>query len=223
MEWQLVTHHDMRYFQFRWKQVTCLYSTKQGADSFLDIFRPVTLKQVHSDTIVDADVPHTGIGDGLITRTPGVTLGIKVADCLPVYLFNNEYVCIIHCGWRGVINGIAQRAARFMNTFVYALGASIGSCCYEIQEDVVQLFSPAYRSAVIARDNTYFLDLKKAVLMDLGIERLVGSLDFCTKCHPEYFFSFRGGDQDARNCAVITSGGTVTDEEAVGDTACDDN
>jgi YfiH family protein len=206
VEWQLVTYRGMRFFQFRWKRVTCLYSTKQGSDSFLRTFRPLTLKQVHSDTVVDIDVPHTGVGDGLLTRKTGVHLGIKVADCLPVYLFNKEQICIIHCGWRGIVNGIVQRAARFMNTYVYALGASIGRCCYEIQEDVAQIFKPAYGAAITHEDNKYFLDLKKAVIQDLGSERLTGSLDFCTKCHPEYFYSFRGGDRDERNCAVLFSG-----------------
>ena len=213
MEWQLVQEGDMQFFRFRWKQIVCLYSTKQGSVSFVEIFRPLLLKQVHSDTIVDADVPHTGIGDGLISRTPGIHLGIKVADCLPVYLFNKDRVCIIHCGWRGIINGIARRAARFMNTYVYTFGASIGACCYEIQADIARVFSPAYDSALITRGDRYFLDLKKAVLQDLGVEHLVGSLDFCTKCHPEYFFSFRGGDRDARNHAVIVSAaGTARDD-----------
>lgn len=209
MEWQLVTYRHMQFFQFRWNQVSCLYSTKQGAVSFLETFRPLTLKQVHSDTVVDIDVPHTGVGDGLITHKTGVHLGIKVADCLPVYLFNREKVCIIHCGWRGIINGIAQRAARFMDTYVYTIGASIGRCCYEIKEDVAQIFKPAYGPAITLEGNRYFLDLKKAVIQDLGIEPLVGSLDFCTKCHPEYFYSFRGGDHDERNCAMIVSGTAV--------------
>lgn len=206
MEWQLVTSPGTQFFRFTWKRVTCLYSTRQGAVSFLETFRPVTLKQVHSETIVDIDVPHTGVGDGLITHRTGVHLGIKVADCLPVYLFNDRKVCIIHCGWRGMINGIAQRAARFMDTYLYALGASIGSCCYEIQDDVVRIFSPGYGPAITHRDNKYFLDLKKAVIQDLGIERLVGSLDLCTKCRPDHFYSFRGGDRDERNCATVVFG-----------------
>ncbi len=220
MDWQHVKSRKMEYFQFSWKQVTCLYSTKHGNAAFVETFRPVMLKQVHSDTIVDADVPHRGIGDGLITRTPGINLGIRVADCLPVYLFNKERVCIIHCGWRGIINGIAQRAARFMGTYVYTLGASIGACCYEIQEDVAQVFKAAYDSAVVPKDNKYFLDLKKAVLLELGIEPLVGSLDFCTKCHPEYFYSFRGGDREARNYAVITSSNAGTTKGLPEETAC---
>lgn len=203
MEWQLTPYRDMRFFQFRWKQVTCRYSTKHGPASFVETFHPLMLKQVHSDTIIDADVPHTGVGDGLLTRQEGMCLGIKVADCLPVYLFNKEQVCIIHCGWRGIINGIAKRAARFMNTYVYALGACIGTCCYEIRRDVAQLFRPEYRSAIIPRDNGYFLDLKRAVIQDLGVKPLVGSLDLCTRCHPELFYSFRGGDHEDRNHAVI--------------------
>jgi copper oxidase (laccase) domain-containing protein len=65
-----------------------------------------------------------------------------------------------------------------------------------------RLFTPQYKTAIIRRDTRYFVDLKGAVIEDLGKDNLIGSLDLCTKCHPEYFYSYRRGDKNKRNYAV---------------------
>ena len=139
----------------------------------------------------------------MISEKNSLALGIKIADCLPVYLFNDKKICIIHCGWRGIIKGIAKEASRLMGAFKYVLGASIGPCCYEIKNNVVELFVDDYRNALLHRNNKYFLDLKIAVIEDLGNKNLLTSLNLCTKCHPEHFFSLRHGDYTNRNYAAI--------------------
>jgi YfiH family protein len=163
----------------------------------------VFLKQIHSATIIDIDSDRTRTGDGLLTKKRKC-LGIKVADCLPVYLFSNEQICIIHCGWRGIIKGIVKNAKRMMRDFHYALGPSIGPCCYRVQQDVVSLYAKEYGKSIITRDDQHFLDLKSAVRQDLGDETLVASLDLCTYCHPEYFYSHRNGDKK-RNYGLALS------------------
>ena len=51
-------------------------------------FRPVLLKQVHSDVVHFIEEPpqRTLRGDGALTRLPGLLLAIRTADCLPVLL-----------------------------------------------------------------------------------------------------------------------------------------
>ena len=53
-----------------------------------DLSPLVTLRQIHSDIIHFVDSPPASqlAGDGLITATPGLFLGIQAADCLPVIL-----------------------------------------------------------------------------------------------------------------------------------------
>lgn len=197
MDWQLISDKHGRYFKFVWQDNIALYTTKQGQQNILESLNPVLLKQIHSDTIIDIDSDRTKIGDGLLSRKRKC-LGIKVADCLPVYLFSQDKACIIHCGWRGIVKGIAKNAKRMMRDFHYVLGPSIGPCCYRVQKDVASLYAKNYEGSIITRDKQYFLDLKAAVRQDLGDETLIGSLDLCTKCHPEYFYSNRSGDK-ARN------------------------
>ena len=98
MDWQLIEEGGTKYFQFKWQNFIAVYSTKYGEDSFLKKFEPLFLKQVHSNIIIDVDHSDKSTGDGLITKRKNLALGIKVADCLPVYLFKEEKACIIHCG-----------------------------------------------------------------------------------------------------------------------------
>ncbi len=205
MDWQLLSEERFSYFQFKLNNSCALYSTVSSEDRFLEKFKPVFLKQIHSAIIIDMDSDGQRIGDGLISRRKNYGIGIKIADCLPVYLFNDEHICLIHCGWRGVIKGIARAAAKNLGTYKYVLGASIGPCCYEVNENVARLFHKRYRNAIMARDQKEYLDLKNAVIEDLGYEGLLGSLDYCTKCHPEYFYSYRRGDNKERNYAVLMS------------------
>ena len=202
ISWELIEDGDTRFFQFKSDNRLMFYSTKSNEKRFLERFKPILLKQIHSDIIIDVDKDSARIGDGLLTQRSNLALGIKIADCLPVFLFNKTKICIIHCGWQGIIKGIAKRAKRLMGNCKYILGACIGSCCYEVKEDTARLFTQQYKNVVIRRNRKYFIDLKGAVIEDLGEEKLIASLDFCTKCHPEYFYSYRRGDKNKRDYAI---------------------
>lgn len=205
LSWELVKENDIKYFQFRFGNVHMFYSVRSNEKKFLEKFKPIFLKQIHSDIIIDVDSDDNRVGDGLLSQRKNIAVGIKIADCLPVYLFNDAMICIIHCGWRSIIKGIAKNAAELLGNYKYVLGASIGSCCYEVKEDVAELFNKNYKHAIIFKDKKIFLDLKAAVMTDLGNKDLLGSLDFCTECHPEHFYSNRRGGDKKRNYAVISS------------------
>ncbi|MGQ9664147.1 MAG: polyphenol oxidase family protein [bacterium] len=199
--WNLIEEPDIKYFQFIFGDKIFLFSTKWGVERFLEKFNPVMLKQVHSDIIVDIDNEKRTTGDGLITSS-NKAIGVKVADCLPVYLFNDQKIAILHCGWRSITKGILMKAKDFLKDYQYCLGGAIGSCCYEVKSDVASLFFQQYPGAVVQRDKKIYLDLKKAVIQELGAKRLLANLDLCTYCHKEYFYSFRRGDK-RRNYAAL--------------------
>ena len=73
----------------------------------------VTLRQVHSDIIrfVDSPAQSPLAGDGLITATPGLLLGIQTADCLPIILVDPKHraVGVFHAGWRGTVKRIVEK------------------------------------------------------------------------------------------------------------------
>jgi hypothetical protein len=119
----------------------------------------ITLRQVHSAVIyrVDAVPDHQLVGDGLITNTPGLLLGIQTADCLPVLLVDPvcRAVGAFHAGWRGTLARIVEKGAgemrRWFGTDARDLRAAIGpgihSCCYEVGEEVRQQFEAQFRYA----------------------------------------------------------------------------
>lgn len=199
--WKLIEEPDVKYFQFVFENKMFLYSTKFGPEKFLERFAPVMLKQIHSDIIIDIDKENDKVGDGLIAS--GSSIGVKIADCLPVYLFNGQNIAILHCGWRSIINGIVIKAKNMLKDYQYCLGAAIGPCCYEVKSDVASLFSQKYPGAISERWQKIYLDLKKAVIQELGIDRCLANLDYCTLCYEEYFYSHRRGDKK-RNYAVLS-------------------
>ena len=119
----------------------------------------ITLRQVHSSIIyrVDSVPEHPLVGDGLITNTPGLLLGIQTADCLPVLLVDPvcRAVGAFHAGWRGTLGRIVEKGAgemrRWFGTKARDLRAAIGpgvhNCCYEVGEEVQQQFEAQFRYA----------------------------------------------------------------------------
>ncbi|HEX7880880.1 MAG TPA: laccase domain-containing protein, partial [Candidatus Eisenbacteria bacterium] len=67
--------------------------------------------QVHGVHVVTVDAPGSaGQADALLTTVPGLTLQVRVADCLPVLLAGPGGVAAIHAGWRGAAGGIVTAA-----------------------------------------------------------------------------------------------------------------
>lgn len=111
----------------------------------------ITLRQIHSDIIRRVDSIPTQAkdplsGDGLITATPGLLLGIQTADCLPVILVDTKRhaVGVFHAGWRGTLKRIVEKGVGEMHRcfgtnprdLKAAIGPGIRGCCYEVGEEV---------------------------------------------------------------------------------------
>jgi hypothetical protein len=157
-----------------------------------------TLKQIHSSACVEA-AGRSGIlgqGDALLEDNPGSVIAVKTADCLPVLLIDERRhaVAAVHAGWRGtaariVPSAIQAMRARFGTSptdLHAAIGPGIGKCCYEVGPEVAAQFGLQGRA---------YLDLTQAnreQLLDAGVtaERIYTS-DWCTRCRPEEFHSFR--------------------------------
>jgi len=119
----------------------------------------VTLRQVHSDIIrfVDSPAETQLAGDGLITATPGLLLGIQTADCLPVILVDAKRcaVGVFHAGWRGTVKrivekGVGEMRRRFGSRprdLKAAIGPGIHSCCYQVGAEVREKFESQFAYA----------------------------------------------------------------------------
>jgi purine-nucleoside/S-methyl-5'-thioadenosine phosphorylase / adenosine deaminase len=122
-----------------------------------------TLKQIHSVLVRcvqaghDPGTPSDLKGDGLMTDTPGVLLGIQTADCIPVLVADtkNRAVAAFHAGWRGTLrrivqNGIGRMRLEFGSRpedLVAAVGPGIGLCCYAVGEEVRHEFESQFSYA----------------------------------------------------------------------------
>jgi YfiH family protein len=116
----------------------------------------VTLRQIHSTIIhcVSGLPPIQLAGDGLITRTPGLLLGIQAADCIPVILADRKRkaVGVFHAGWRGTLKRIVEKGVgemrRWFGTLprdiLAAIGPGVGGCCYQVGDEVRQDFESQF-------------------------------------------------------------------------------
>lgn len=185
------------------------------APAGLDLGRATWVRQVHEADVARA-TPRGGFagrGDVLVTTEPGVPLAIFTADCLAVILYDPtpRALAVAHVGWRGTARGATQAAV----TALQALGArperlhaaiapSIGPCCYEVDEPVIQRFASAYPSRWErwARPNGpghWMLDLWTAneeLLASAGVASdRIESPRLCTACHLELLYSYRKGNR----------------------------
>lgn len=174
----------------------------------------VTLRQTHSANVLTvrqdnhADAPNTG--DALITTQPGLLLGVQTADCVPILLADvkRRAIAAIHAGWRGTHARIVEKTlARMQYEFgtdaadcLAAIGPAARVCCYEVGQDVVELFSSTFpwADAIICNHQPTgkaHLDIPAAnrqQLIHAGVpQSTIFTVNLCTICHNELFFSHR--------------------------------
>ncbi len=118
----------------------------------------VRLRQVHGADVVvrrRGVAPAAGIpqADIAISDDPDLVLVVQVADCVPLLLADRRTgaVAVAHAGWRGTAAGVAGLAVRALGEsfgsrpedVVVAIGPSIGSCCYQVGDEVREAFLTA--------------------------------------------------------------------------------
>jgi hypothetical protein len=125
-----------------------------------------SLRQVHGPAVVEAGAPWDSLpeADAMVTRTPGVVLGIITADCAPV-LFHDAGARVIgaaHAGWRGAASGVLEATITAMEALGAARGriiAVVGPCIaqasYEVRADLRDAVGDA-RFFAPGRDDTHF-------------------------------------------------------------------
>lgn len=107
-----------------------------------------TLRQIHSNRVVTVTENHDGMtrpeADALVTRQPGIALGVLSADCAPI-LFADSVSGVIgaaHAGWKGALSGIAEATVAAMcalgaeaRCIVAVIGPAIARISYEVDAD----------------------------------------------------------------------------------------
>ncbi len=155
----------------------------------------------------ESALPHT---DGMVSNVPDICLGVQVADCVPVLVYDpvQKVIASLHAGWRGSLRRIVsetigkmiqQYGSRAENIYA-GLGPSAGPCCYEVGGDVYREARMALGSVkkVIKSAKTpgkYIFDqwaANKEQLMDAGVpEDHIELAGICSQCEEQTFFSSR--------------------------------
>ncbi|HXF88823.1 MAG TPA: peptidoglycan editing factor PgeF [Xanthobacteraceae bacterium] len=171
----------------------------------------ITAYQIHSANVVVAEAPWAPTArpkaDGIVTRVPGLAIGISTADCGPVLLADAQARVIgtAHAGWRGALAGVLEATIAAMEKLgarrertVAALGPMIRIPNYEVGPELVEQFLAADKANArffhpAARPDRSQFDLAGYIcarLREAGL-REIEDLGDCTYADPERFYSYR--------------------------------
>jgi polyphenol oxidase len=168
----------------------------------------VYMDQVHGSKVVCIDkVPaEPPRCDAMVTTFSGIALMVLVADCVPIAFTAPGVVAVAHAGWRGTVSNIVSntidemcRVAGVNPHQIHAyIGPSIGACCYNVGDDVVNAAKrsiPNSDDYLEARGVDVFFDLKKAnqfLMLKAGLpSKNIHLFDDCVACNNHRFFSYR--------------------------------
>jgi YfiH family protein len=155
--------------------------------------RPVETPQVKADVI--------------LTNKAGVTLMMRFADCVPIFLHDpvNKVVGIAHAGWMGTIKGTVRYAVEAMQQRFGSkvkdvragIGPSIGPDHYEVGPEVAdqvrRVFGGEASSLLLRGTGREKFDLwaaNRLILEEAGVIH-VEVAGICTACHTEDWYSHR--------------------------------
>ena len=123
--------------------------------------------------------------DAIITKQRGVALALSSADCVPVMYYDpvHEVIGMAHAGWRGTARGIAAATVEAMHEQfdsqprdIYAgIGPSIGPCCYEVSEEVRELFYSKQQFAELPTAEKYRNLVRESAVFDVGARLIAPS------------------------------------------------
>lgn len=140
------------------------YDMGQGAEAFSPMsdavlpYHVVQGHQVHGNRIAVVDNDRLTRADlegfdAFVTDVPGIALGARTADCVPVLLYDpvNRAVAAVHSGWKGTVLKIAASVLERMHELYgtdaanvrAVIGPSIGPDSFQIGPEVADSFAAA--------------------------------------------------------------------------------
>lgn len=174
--------------------------------------------QVHGTEILyTAEMGRFDGYDALMTNQPGLLVGVTVADCVPILIYDHAHqaVAAIHAGWRGTVGQIVEKTLEAMRQqfgtsakqcYAY-VGTCIDECSFEVGPEVAEQFESVFKR-VNAQTGKSYVNLKAAnrqQLINSGIpETQIQVSAFSTVLHNSDYFSYRAEQgQTGRMLAVI--------------------
>ncbi|HEY8268814.1 MAG TPA: peptidoglycan editing factor PgeF [Xanthobacteraceae bacterium] len=167
--------------------------------------------QIHSPDAVVAAHPWTRDGrpraDAVVTTTPGLAVGVTIADCGPLLLADESagVIAAVHAGWKGALDGVIESAVAAMEKLgaqrtriVAAIGPLIRKESYEVGPEFVARFradDPGNRCyfSVAERPGHAMFDLSGYIGRKLLVARvgMIQDLGLDTYSDETHFYSYR--------------------------------
>lgn len=154
--------------------------------------------------------------DAMLSDASGFAFCWAYGDCSPILLYDPAHhaFALVHAGWRGTAGAVAPRAIAAMRQrwgtrpadLLVGVGPTIGSCCYEVNEQVRERFAAdplAWETARFvvrepdeSRQGTgLYLDIPASnyqQLLAAGVApEHIEMTEICTGCRTDLFFSHR--------------------------------
>ena len=174
--------------------------------------KKVTFENINEETVADA----------MVTDIPNIGLGVKVADCQAIFLYDpiKRVIGCVHSGWRGTVKKIVKNALDIMvndygsviSDIKVVICPSILQDHFEVDYDVYLEFKNSFNDidkyTIYKEDlNKYYIDqetLNKDYLMSLGI-KYIKVANTCTVCNGNKIHSYRYEKENSgRHLAVIS-------------------
>ena len=184
----------------------------------------VLLRQIHSNKIYYLNkIPKKKlVGDGLVTSSKNIAVGILTADCAPILFYDpkKNIIGAAHAGWKGAYKKIAAKMINYfkkkgskLNDLYAIIGPCISQSNYEIKEDFKKRFlnqSQFNKRHFRKESNKIYFDLKGYIfqqLKNIGIKN-IEIIKKDTFSQKNKFFSARRSlknkiDDYGRNISII--------------------
>jgi YfiH family protein len=171
----------------------------------------VSCYQIHSPNVVVAAAPWTREttprADAIVTKVPGLAIGVSTADCGPI-LFADTQAGVIgaaHAGWKGALTGVLEATIAAMEKLgaareriAAAIGPLIRQPNYEVGPEFVERFAAGDAASEkffkpAARESHAMFDLPGYIRSRLERAEIKSTEDLglCTYADPARFFSYR--------------------------------
>lgn len=200
----------------------------------LNFSRLTRTNQKHGTVVTEVTDDNVGCGffepsfdptDALITKLADTPIVVHTADCVPVLFYDrvNRAIGAAHAGWRGMAAGVIEATINAMEKaygtdaadVVAAVGPCIGPCCFEVDDDVADVFIHDFGEGVLVTPECgekVRVDLPKCAFEALtgrGVpEKNIDISGECTKCSETYYYSHRRqGEQRGSQVAIIQISG----------------
>ena len=172
------------------------------------------LNQNHGTNIFNYDERGKQNYDGFLLAHKRKAMGLKTADCIPLFLWNKKVDKIygLHCGWKGIVNGIIEKVLNSNNgkDLAYAfLGPHISQENFEVQKDLISILDKANidtSKALIQKKERFYLSLRELCrhkLDNFSVE-IINNKSECSYENKDKLFSFRRAKEKTSNNITFT-------------------